>query len=704
MPPYSANMRGIMRIVMMVPGFIILSGLALLMVRLLKVRFGEGMFLSVSAVMLLMYLSGMAGNFLIGAAAITVLGAIGLVWNGIICVKEKNGSSGLMAVSPVFWVLAVVVLYGILAFYQAQIQHIDELHLWAAVVKDMLKGNHLIHGSIYGSAGQLYAGAFFQLFFQKLTGYSEQGMYAAAFLMIWIGFLLPYAGAGKVQRKVVWLYSLILFFSLYSLYVYPYKTLYSDLQVVAWAGGLGGWWVMRDRGRKKQNLIVLSVGLLTLFFLKTFVGLLMAVFVILFLFSEKIAEDRRMEDRSFRRKAGALVAVLLAAIIFAAGGLLLLIARGTVPAFFPSSITSLMSGADISMDKVVRSVGAIGNAFLGKRLGRSTRVEIYPFAFIIFLAAVLLVEGWLYKERWKARVRIIYMECVTVIFLLFVTYSYVCLFTYQEAVKVSGIRRYFTSLVMFLFVIVLVLWLRDAAADRLLQAGGLAILIFMVLGVNDKFISEATVFNKYQIAGSEDIQEANKEVKKVVREAGAEKVYFINQSQDTEYPQNIALYVMGDQVNNYLNSPWRFTEDGCEIRIQEFDSPTIEDMPGILAAGGYQYVWIYNADEYLAEELPKVLDMENAESADEPKNVAGTENAGSHGMRSGQLYKVVYEGTEAAGLEFVKQLNPDAEEIEITKQLDSDGKEIEPVKQLNSDGEEVKSAEQQNPDGEETAA
>lgn len=39
-----------MNILMMIPGFFILSGIAVLLMRLLRVRFGEGMFLAVSVV------------------------------------------------------------------------------------------------------------------------------------------------------------------------------------------------------------------------------------------------------------------------------------------------------------------------------------------------------------------------------------------------------------------------------------------------------------------------------------------------------------------------------------------------------------------------------------------------------------------------------------------------------------------------------
>ena len=68
-----------MGILMMIPGFFILSGIAVLLVRLLRVRFGEGMFLAVSVVMALLFLSGKTGTFFYGQAVLLVLGILGLL-------------------------------------------------------------------------------------------------------------------------------------------------------------------------------------------------------------------------------------------------------------------------------------------------------------------------------------------------------------------------------------------------------------------------------------------------------------------------------------------------------------------------------------------------------------------------------------------------------------------------------------------------
>ena len=650
-----------MNILMMIPGFFILSGIAVLLMRLLRVRFGEGMFLTVSVVMGLLFVSGKTGTFFYGQAVLLVLGVVGLFWNLIDEIRGRDIGSAWNV--PVFWILVLVLLYGMVMFWHAPLQHIDEFHLWGATVQYMEKQDRLVDWMEIGIPGQFYAASFFQLFFQKLTGYSEQGMYTASFLMLWIGLLLPWSFKGKKEWKSVLLYSMILFVSLYSLYLYPYKTLYTDLPAAAWAGGLAGWWLNRKRKRRKQELIVLAAGLLTLVFLKSYVGILMALIVALFLLTERIIGDKRFSDKKFRVRKGAVAAALLLLVVTGAGAFLFLICKGRVPGVFPVFVKKLLNAGDPSIQKAVRVMGALGNAFFGKKLGGASRIELYPFAFMLLIFVLLIVLGWLTGRMNAAKARGMYLIVTAVLFLVFLAASYICLFNYEEAVIVRGIKRYFSILMIYNLMIVLTLWFsagenateegsetlllsRVAIRRRIVQAGALGLLLLFSWGINDKFLSSAsaTAFNDYQISGSEDITEANAEVRKVSKAVQGERVYFLNQRTNNEYPQNIAFYHLGRQSSNYLSDPWRFTENGCEIRIQEYDTPKLENLPQILAEGNYQYIWLYAADEYLAENLETVFVM----------------NVMPDQISDGQLYKVRYENGTAAGLDLVKQMNQNA--------------------------------------------
>ena len=51
--------------------------------------------------------------------------------------------------------------------------------------------------------------------------------------------------------KKVLLYIAILFVAIYSLYTYGTKSLYVDVPMAAWAGGLAGWWIDTEKTKTK---------------------------------------------------------------------------------------------------------------------------------------------------------------------------------------------------------------------------------------------------------------------------------------------------------------------------------------------------------------------------------------------------------------------------------------------------------------------
>ena len=86
-----------------------------------------------------------------------------------------------------------------------------------------------------------FATSLFHLFFQKFTGYSEQGMYVSSFLLMWIGFLLPFSEYTRKDWKKLVFYIVLVYIALFSLYTYGVKSLYVDVPTAARAGGLAEW-------------------------------------------------------------------------------------------------------------------------------------------------------------------------------------------------------------------------------------------------------------------------------------------------------------------------------------------------------------------------------------------------------------------------------------------------------------------------------
>lgn len=75
-------------------------------------------------------------------------------------------------------------------------------------------------------------------------------MYVAPTVIDFIGLLLPLSGYKRKEWKKVVFYAVMMYVAIFSLYLYATKTLYVDMMTVAWAGGLAGWWLNRDKNKK----------------------------------------------------------------------------------------------------------------------------------------------------------------------------------------------------------------------------------------------------------------------------------------------------------------------------------------------------------------------------------------------------------------------------------------------------------------------
>ena len=159
------------------------------------------------------------------------------------------------------------------------IQHIDEWHLWAALVRYMQQKDRLPMGTdfITESSQKYIASSLFITFFQLLGGYNEGNMYVASGLLTFTGMLLPFAGARKEEWKKILFYTMIVYLACFSMYLYATKNLYVDLPVIGWSGGMAGWWLSREK--EKKNLILIPAAVLVLHFTKMSSGLLMALYM-----------------------------------------------------------------------------------------------------------------------------------------------------------------------------------------------------------------------------------------------------------------------------------------------------------------------------------------------------------------------------------------------------------------------------------------
>jgi len=651
-----------MRIILMLPlAFIILTGLALLLKNIIQINLGEGFFLSVSLIIGVLYLSGrLLGTFSPGMFFLAAAGGAGFIFQVIVCLKA--GKTAAMSL-PVLAVFVIALLYGVVFFYGVFLQNPDDLHWYGPVALYMSQNNRLINWSEFIVPYQAYAPSFFELFFMKTAGNEEQVMYVSAFLLSWIGFLLPMSRMERKDWGKVLLYAAVIFAALYSLYGHPYKSLYVDLPCAAWAGGIAGWWAGRDQARGKKNAVILIAGLVTLAFFKQMVGVLMVLLILLYIVYEHeaqrcLTDADRGRRRCIRLTGGSFLVLMILVVVFSGGFLLL--TRDRFFVMLPSSLQELLKATGFSGTKIIRLAGALGNSFLGTALhGKSDR-SIYAFAFLCFLIIWQTADTWQESERASTVVRNAYVVFSGIGYIAALAAAYLTLFTYEEAVDAKSSKRYLSILIIYLFLICLSRWLQREEKDRqknmMRLVGTLALLLFFITGWNDRFIANATAFNEYQVANSEDIIETRAEVSKIRKLIGQEdRVFLIDQEGENEMPLNVAFCYLQDQVSNFMTEPWQFTENGCVIRHAEKETPTVGDLPELLEDGGYTWLWVYNTDEYLANALQDVLKSDIPEEQ----------------MSDGQLFRVIYREGRFDGIELETCLDKEAPTLGETEGSES---------------------------------
>ena len=643
-----------MNFILMLLAFFIIAGVALLFCKTMSLNVGEGFFLSVGAVTALMFLGGVFHSFAFGLYAIVIIAVLGyilmIVSRAGITEKRNRQIHQNFFCSPYFIILLVLLIYSLFAFYHDFIQRIDELHLWAAAVKYMAEHDKLpVYQDFIGFTNRSdYATSLFYVFFQKLSGYNEQNMYVGSFFLMWTGFLLPFGGFKKENWKKPAFYTIILFIAIYSLYGYGTKNLYVDLPVISWASGLAGWWINREK--KRANLPVAVVGLIMICFFKSMVGPLMAVFVLLFMLIQSFLvekDDWKKQIHSKREYRRALdhrrnmirIAVMAILAIVIIGIVVLIVQICKSDSFLWQYIESRKTVAGLSAEKVKLTFGAFTTAVFGKALSSYSNLKIAFIPLLIIVLALFKIVGDLFEQKRQQIIYSVYAIGISAVYCIFLFASFILMFSYEESIKVAGCIRYFSVCGVFLFTLALILLFqeKDVSRPKLRFYISLGIFLVFVSGINTKYIPITTAWNETKIVGHTNIARVKTHVKqmdKILEDT--DKVYMLDQASDDEFATNTALYYMEHQVNNYLVTPWRFTEKGSVIRLAENDSPAIQDLPALLRDGGYTYLWIYKSDDYLKEALPTISNCTD--------------------VKGRQLYRIVENDGKTLKLKLVKRL------------------------------------------------
>lgn len=657
-------------ILQMLLAFAVLTGIVLFLRNWLHINIGEGMFLSVSMIAIIFFLSSKTGTFTYGLYVLMVISAVGFIFWIKRCICKHTIELQQICM-PTMFVLLILYLCWLVFLHNDFIQHVDELHHWAAGVKYMVNKDTMPTGNdfVAGAGNYAWATTLFHLFFQKFTGYNEQSMYVSASLLMWIGFLLPFSNYQWKDWKKVALYVAIVYIGLYTVYSYGPKSLYTDVPTAAWAGGLAAWWTRREN--KKTDYLIVGSGLVMLHFFKASAGLLMAVFVLGFM----IVYTAAIEKGYLYKKNGIKwfstgTAILCTLVILGSAAALGVICsiqpyetsvevvasedeqvssemdRWEIAGKkLPDSISAQINVVKLSRTKVKKTFGSFMTTVFGGALAPRSNWDIPFLPFVLGVLVLFKAYGDIFEERRKSQLYLMYSIFTVLAYSATVYFSYILMFAYELSVEMRSASRYFSICSIFLLILLLSELLQPKAAkkEKIREYVSMGILFFFALGLNANFIPNATAINKEKISGYDKIHGTAKQVNKIQELiSDTDKVYYLCQQpadslSGAELYNCTALYYLEEQVSNYLAMPWKFTNTGCNIRLEEFDT-SISDFPALLVQGGYTYVWVHTTNAYLTRELPLVLPCDKEVS-------------------NGCFYRVVYENGSPIYLEFVQDLD-----------------------------------------------
>lgn len=635
-----------MSYLMLIVAFIAMSGIALFWCHLLKLNMGEGIFLAASTIIFVLY--GMGRNsFDLAMRVLEILAVIGIVLLIVSCIKRKKirlpyGGGVSYAVLWVFFLLAIALFHGDF------IQHIDEFHQWAAAVKYMLENNRLaVYSDFIGGVGHPLGTSVFHLFFQRFTRYNEGFMYISSLLLYMVGFLLPWGNATKTQYKQAFLYSITIYISLFTLYVYGSKNLYVDLPTASWMTGITTWWIFRknnsdvvhnhskmDFRRIIGNLTILLSEMIAVYTFKSKFGLLLDAFLLFFILLNTLFVERKIQNNDKIKKIFIYFGIPIV-IVCILGGIsaVFIIYSKFIQREVPIAFSNHLDFVRFSNDKVIRTLGEYLTILAGGSLANKRSILRLPFLWILLLSlALLYIGGNIHNKKNRNHIYMIYVIVISCIYSGILVCSYLVFMSYEESIKISAGPRYLSLLAIYLFGFSLCLLFADEGGElskhsRWSVYVGLAVLLFFALGINKHYIPYNTSYNSEKVKGYKEIKFAKSQTDKLLKVINADdKVYLLNQkgTRSNEYGTNTALYYLDNQVSNYLNFPWKFIKTGSVSRLAKFEWPSIEQFPQVLTFEPYTYVWVMSSDKYLKKNLPKAI-----------KCTGGP-------VKDGNLYKIIY--------------------------------------------------------------
>lgn len=620
--------------VLVIITIMVIMGLAMLFHTCIKVTPEESVASSIMTIMLFIYITGMMGNTKIALYIIYTLAACGVILS-IAGVIRKKEYSVITFFSPAVIMAIMVACIGIIAFRGFMISNWDELYQWGKAADFMMEYDTLPQGENFaGQAELLSSTTLFHYFIARLSslimGVRTESNYYVSNLFLWFSaVILPLSGCKWKEWRRVAAYGLFHFMLTALIFVQPYYNIYTDQATSYWAGGLIAWMLLRKYN--KRNMYIIPIILLNVGLMKSMVGPLFAVIVILSACTLYIL-SRKEQNMSI------LPSDLKKRVLSTKG---ILIVLGIISPFLLVGVWSVLSGkngfwrfhsleaAAGEEDRVVLTLKSmIGWIFKSVNLKDDHLFLSYGSFIIITVGLVYIIYPLIMSKKdllyFQGLMKVYIVGFALFFMIMFATY--ISVFGYTDSVRAMSLNRYYSDYMMLGVVpLTLPLFQSEDSEGKWTQGlkKGLILLslLCIIYGSSDYFLSRLShvyAIDTTKYARREELAGYCEKVKKLTGEKG--KIYFVNQKRSGLYTL-VADYDMGEQVSRG-GMCYKFRKNTDNVILGLTDYP-IETLPQVLINEGYEYLWIYSTNTYFNDSMKEIF--------------------GKKKMKNGYFYKVIPE-------------------------------------------------------------
>lgn len=578
--------------------------MALLWYQVLSMSSEESVCLSAIFIIIAVFVAGAAGNAKYSYYAVGILAFAGIlcfVFNFSVVKKEK--CSLLIRFfdffNPSVFFICVLFIYAVIAFKGALFTYPDEISQWGVAAKYMHETGRLPYGTAFpADSTTLSTATMFQYFWTGLRSFSERNCFVGNFLLAVVPIFLPFRGVRWKEWKRMFGYTSAVFLAMNVLSYVKYYTLLQDYVLPLWTGGVIAWLVWAKG--KKINWLLLAGALMCIGAMKSMVGPLFTLIIILVVFVRQIIiyEPKRIKDLVNVKTISISILLLGSAFFLNRVWVQIIGNSGSVQ-------NSVYYAPEKNLFHIIR--GVIDRAFYMVTGSVETfpNMSYFVFALLVIMLLFILKERLSDEKDRKLFSVVISLYAVGfVLYLLVMLYAYIYVFGAADAMSVAGLDRYLAYYMLVGCVPVVSLFFLGEKFNRnkyITKYFPILLIFVLSFGTGDKFVNKVTSFyldKEESDANSEEKSiyqlrmEARDEKKIIESLSGTEgKVFLLGTLKMDE--AKVLSYELGERYIWSENSYRIYTRYRSDMTIYQ----DIARYPDLVDVFQHEYIWCRGVED-----------------------------------------------------------------------------------------------------------